>query len=194
MQIRRATAVIEDVFSEAGRGDGAPLRRVAVLTAIRNPMGGMFRDDLTPLMDFGAPLATRMAQMLLDHFDANAELIESYGKAVIVGPTGELEHGHALVTRPFGSAVRRALSASAWMCCNVKRGAIGSAIDVPLAYKNALAVRSHYDTMQVGMADAPLDNELVVVLAAASRGRLHARTGGLRKEEVTGCDVYVDKV
>jgi len=193
VDIRRAATVIEEVFEEAGLADGDPLRRVAVLFALRNPYVNAFHEKLDAIMDMGCQVAEDMVRRLLVHFDGRPECVEGYGKAVIVGRRGEIEHGHALVTRPFGSTVRRMLGATAWMCCNVKRGELGHSIDVPIAYKNALAVRSHYDTMPVAMADAPLENELLVVLAGTSRGRLHARTGGLRAAEVVGRDVYVDR-
>lgn len=192
--IRKTTTVIEEIFTEAGRADGRPLRRVGVMLAIRNPFAGKFRKDLRPIMEMGARLGMYMSRLLLKQFGEDAESVEGYGKGVIVGYRGEIEHGHALITRPFGASVRKALgNATAWMASNVKRGGIGCRIDVPLAYKNALAVRSHYDTMEIGMPDAPLDDELVVVLAGTNRGRLHARTGGLKKSEVVGRDIYVDK-
>ena len=63
-----------------------------------------------------------------------------------------------------------------------------------MAYKDAIYVRSHYDTVEALMPDGPLADEIVVILAAASRGRLHARIGGLEKSDVRGRrDVYVDK-
>ena len=59
---------------------------------------------------------------------------------------------------------------------------------MPLAYKDALYVRSHYDTMEVRIPDAPLPDEVVVIAVVANRGRLNTRLGGLRKEESKGVD------
>jgi hypothetical protein len=59
---------------------------------------------------------------------------------------------------------------------------------VPLAYKDALYVRSHYDAMEVRISDAPLPDEVVVVAVVANRSHLNARLGGLRKEEAVGGD------
>jgi hypothetical protein len=42
------------------------------------------------------------------------------------------------------------------------------------------------------MPDAPLPDEVVVILVGAGRGRLHARIGGLRKADVKGRDIYLD--
>ena len=83
----------------------------------------------------------------------------------------------------------------AWMTSAVKRGALGTSLDLPLASKQALYVRSHYDTVDVTMPDAPLPNEVVVVLGGTNRGRLHARIGGLTLDDVgnTGHDNYLDR-
>jgi hypothetical protein len=59
---------------------------------------------------------------------------------------------------------------------------------VPLAHKDALYVRSHYDTMTVAFSDAPGPREIVVIFAVATRGRLHARLGGLKAAEIKGQD------
>lgn len=69
-----------------------------------------------------------------------------------------------------------------------KRAAAGSTIDIPLCYHDAIWVRSHYDAVTVAVPDAPLPDEIVVGLAVTNRGRINARLGGLRKEEVKGED------
>ena len=64
-------------------------------------------------------------------------------------------------------------------------------MDVPLCYKDAIWVRSHYDAITVAVPDAPVPDEIVVGAAVANRGRLNARLGGMAKEEAsarTGCD------
>lgn len=186
--------LIDEVLSEAGHEDGDPVRRVAVMAAVRNPFAGEFIKDLQPLMDIGGEVGKMMSDRLLAQFGNDPASIESYGKAAIVDRSGEIEHGLSLITRPFARSVRSAFGdATAWMASNVKRGDIGARIDVPLAHKKAVFVRSHYDTIEAAMPDAPLDGEVVVILGAANRGRLHARIGGLQKEEVTNGDVYQDR-
>jgi hypothetical protein len=49
-------------------------------------------------------------------------------------------------------------------------------------------VRSHYDTMTLTFGDAPGPDEVVAIFAFATRGRLHARLGGLRAEDIEGRD------
>jgi hypothetical protein len=63
-------------------------------------------------------------------------------------------------------------------------GGPGVTIDVPLAFKHEVWVRSHYDTISVTLHDAPLPDEMVIIAAVANRGRLAARVGGKSREEV----------
>ena len=65
-----------------------------------------------------------------------------------------------------------------------KPAAAGAVIDVPLAFKDDVWVRSHYDAMEVRVPDAPHPDELVVIAAVTNRGRINARVGGLSAAEV----------
>ena len=85
---------------------------------------------------------------------------------------GEYEHGNAFLTSEFADPVRRALGgAKAWIPSTGKRGAPGSTIDVPLAHKDALFVRSHYDTVSVSFGDAPAPRESQIVNTPNSDGQ-----------------------
>jgi Amino acid synthesis len=195
--IRKTTVLIDEVRKEAGREDGKPLRRVIMMAAVNNPLIERFEPDLTMMMNFGAELGTLMAQRILKEFDGDPGQIQGYGKGAIVGTRGEIEHGYALITRPFARPIREAFgpNARAWMASAVKRGALGASLDLPIASKQALYVRSHYDTVDVTMPDGPLPDEVIVVLAGSNRGRLHARIGGLRLQDLgeTGHDQYLDR-
>jgi hypothetical protein len=69
-----------------------------------------------------------------------------------------------------------------------KMGGPGTAIDVPLGHKDAAFVRSHFDAIEVRVADAPRANEIVVAIAVTDSGRPLARVGGLQKHEIKGED------
>ena len=102
---------------------------------------------------------------------------------------GEYEHGNACLTTAFADPIRQAIGGGqAWIPSTGKIGGPGTAVDVPLAHKDALYVRSHYDTLTISAYDAPRADEILVVFAAASRGRLHARLGGLDEVDVKGDD------
>jgi amino acid synthesis protein len=197
MKIRKTTLLIDEVHLEGGQPDGTPLRRVVLMVAVTNPLAGRFEHNLNPLIKMGGELGSMMATRILEQFNNEPNTIEGYGKGAIVGLSGEIEHGYALITRPFARPIRSAFGrkATAWMTSAVKRAALDSSLDVPIASKQALYVRSHYDTIAVTMPDAPLPDEVVVVLAATSRGRLHARIGGLQLRDVESDtpDQYLDR-
>jgi hypothetical protein len=92
----------------------------------------------------------------------------------------------------FAQPIRDALGGGkSWVPSSGKRGPVNTVIDVPLAHKDALYVRSHYDTMTCLFPDAPNADEVLVIFAFASRGRLHARLGGLKASEIKGEDGLV---
>jgi hypothetical protein len=178
----------ESLANESGQlADGAPLRKLVLAAAIANPYAGRFSENLDLIVADSPALGEefgRRVQALL-----GSDRIESYGKAAIVGTGGEYEHGNAFLTSIFADPVRDAVGGgSAWIPSSGKRGTPGTSIDIPLAHKDALYVRSHYDTLTAQFADAPSADEVVVAFAFASRGRLHARLGGLRSTEITGED------
>ena len=178
----------EILANETGQpADGAPLRKLAVVCVLENPYAGRFSQELPLLVKDSPQLGRELGRRLVAL--SNNEKISSYGKACIVGVEGEYEHGNALLTTAFADPVRHALGGGkAWISSTGKRGGPGTTIDVPLAHKDALYVRSHYDTMTLTLHDAPMPREIAVIFCAATRGRLHARLGGLAAKDVQGKD------
>ena len=188
-RIRKWYSVVEETLTNesAQPADGPVLRKAAVAVALENPYAGRFSEDLSLLVEpsgkLGAEFGRRLVALL------GGSRAESVGKACIVGLEGEYEHGNALLTTAFADPVRDALGGGkAWISSTGKRGAPGTTIDVPLAHKDALYVRSHYDTMTLSFGDAPTPREIVVIFAVATRGRLHARLGGLKAADIKGQD------
>jgi hypothetical protein len=180
--IRKLVVVVDETRVVAGRPGKVPLRRVAAMAVVRNPLAGAgFVEDLSPLIDSSAELGTELGEEALAALRTE---VESYGKAAICGIAGEQEHANACLTSAFGDAVRKAVGGgAAWITSATKIGAPGTAIDVPLAYKDELWVRSHYDALEVRVPDAPLPDEILVIAAVANRGRIHARLGGMSVSE-----------
>lgn len=178
----------ETLVNETGKpADGDPVKKFVVACAVRNPYAGRFSEDLSELVDDSGALGAEFGRRLVSL--AGNQEIQSYGKACIVGVNGEYEHGNALLTTAFANPVREALGGGkAWIPSTGKRGGPGTTIDIPLAHKDALYVRSHYDTITASFADAPEPDEILVVMGAATRGRLHARLGGLKLEDIKGED------
>ena len=190
MHIRKLLTFRDEARSEAGRPAEIPLRKVAAVAIVKNPFAGRYQADLAVLIESSAAIGTEIAQAALDLLKPYAP--ESYGKGAIVGTDGEQEHGVALLTTVFGNVMRDAAGGGkAWISSMTKRGAPGTTIDVPLAHKDALYVRSHYDGVTLMLPDAPLPDEIAVICAYANRERINARVGGLTKGAIKGLDGLV---
>jgi hypothetical protein len=46
-------------------------------------------------------------------------------------------------------------------------------------------VRSHFNSVEIGIQDAPRPDEILFALVMADGGRIHSRLGGLTKEQVS---------
>jgi hypothetical protein len=138
-------------------------------------------DDLTPL-------GIEMARGLLKALGGDPSRIQGYGKGAIIGSAGEQEHG-ALWHVPGGYAMREILGEAKAIVPSAKKvGGPGARLDVPVTHINASYVRSHFDAMEVGIADAPRADELLLALVMTTGSRIHARVGGLKASEIKGQD------
>lgn len=190
--IRKWFLQIEDTLAgETGQAaDGAALRKIVIAAAIHNPYAGRYEPDLSAFIEPSPKLGEEFGRRIREA--AAGQKIESYGKACLVGIDGEYEHGNALLTNPAANPIRDALGGGkSWVPSTGKRGGPGTVIDVPLAHKDALYVRSHYDTVSAMFSDAPNRDELLIIWAFATRGRLNARLGGLKAGEIKGQDGLV---
>ncbi|HYF20260.1 MAG TPA: amino acid synthesis family protein [Ramlibacter sp.] len=190
--IRKWFLQVEDTLAnEPGLpADGEPVRKFVVAAALHNPFAGRYEQDLSAFIEPSPMLGQEFGRRIREA--AAGVPIQSYGKACLVGMDGEYEHGNALLTNPAANPVREALGGGkAWVPSTGKRGGPGTVIDIPLAHKDALYVRSHYDTVTAMFNDAPNRDELLVIWAFATRGRLHARLGGLKAADIKGQDGLV---
>src|SRR3546814_6509515 len=78
-----------------GREISPPTRRAAALAVIANPFADRFQDDLEILMQIGEELGRLLGDKAVAALDVDPSVIESYGKAAIVGEGGELEHARS---------------------------------------------------------------------------------------------------
>lgn len=174
----------------SGETPAVPLRKVAVAAVVENPCAGKYVKDLSPMIAASEELGREMGKWLMDLIGPYE--IQSYGKAGIVGLAGEQEHANALLTTKFADPLRAAIGGGkAWISSFSKRAAPGISLDIPLACKDALYVRSHYDGMTIMLPDAPLPNEIAVIFCVSNRGRIDARVGGLTFEDKKGQDGLV---
>jgi hypothetical protein len=184
MQIRKLVTVLEETRQEMGQSIDPPTRKAAAIAVIANPCAGRYVDDLTELMDIGAELGGMLGRKCLDAMGIGPEKAESYAKACVVGLAGELEHAAAIMHPKMGKPFRDALGRGLALIPSVKkRGSAGCTVDVPLNHKDAAFIRSHFDGMTVSVEDAPMPDELMVVLVVTDSGRPLPRVGGLTKDE-----------
>jgi hypothetical protein len=178
----------ETLALETGRlGDGEPVVKLVLAAAVHNPHAGEFVDNFNEVIQQSGWLGREFGKRFQASLVGTA--VQSYGKAALVGTNGEYEHGNALLTTEFANPIREALGGGkAWIPSTGKRAGPGATIDIPLAHKDALYVRSHYDTISVSFTDAPAPDEVVIAVAVATRGRLHARLGGIKADEIVGKD------
>jgi hypothetical protein len=188
VQIRKFVMAVEEIFHEGGPPAAIPYRRAAVLAVIANPFAGRHVAEIAGFMDDLKPLGLAMAKRLLAALGGDPRSVEGYGKGAIVGAGGEIEHG-ALWHVPGGYAMREILGGAKAIVPSAKKvGGLGARLDVPITHVNASYVRSHFDAIEVGIADAPRAGEMLLALAMTTGARVHARVGGLAAKDVKGED------
>lgn len=188
-KIRKIVTVVEETVTEMGRPVTPPTRRAAAVAVIENPFAGRYVEDLTELFEIGEELGALLAEKAVAALGIEGPAAESYGKAAAVGENGELEHAAAILHPKLGPPVRKVLGKGAALIpSSKKRGGPGVALDIPLGHKDAAYVRSHFDGMEVRIADAPRAGEIVVAVAVTDSGRPLPRVGGLKTSEIKGED------
>ena len=117
-----------------------------------------------------------------------ADKVEAYGKGIVVGEDGELEHG-AVWHEAGGWAAREALGDPKAIVPAAKTiGGPGTRLMVPLGHIHAAYVRSHFGTAEMTVWDAPRRDEIAFALVMATGGRPHARIGGLAASDISAHD------
>lgn len=187
--IRKLVTICDEVRSEMGQQVAPPVLRAAAVAVIANPFAGRFQADLTPLIDIGEELGDLLGRRAIQALGVDGSQVEGYGKAAAVGENGELEHTAAILHPKLGAPLRKLLGkAPALIPSSAKHGSLGVVLDVPLGHKAAAYVRSHFDSMEVRIPDAPRADEIVVAIALTTAGRPLPRIGGLTKDEIKGED------
>lgn len=94
------------------------------------------------------------------------------------------EHGSGLIhTLKFGDHFRKAANATTLLPAVEKRGPAGVLFDIPLKHITDATIRSHHQTVEVRIADAPHADEIVIALAAAAQSRPQQRLAPLTTEQ-----------
>ncbi|VTU15620.1 hypothetical protein H6CHR_00291 [Variovorax sp. PBL-H6] len=187
--IRKLVVQIDETRKEMGKTIEPPARRAVAIAVIENPYAGRYSESLDELIAIGEELGALLGQKAVKALGIEPGQAQSYGKAAIVGESGELEHAAAILHPKLGAPLRVAVEKGAALVPSAKkRGTLGTAIDVPLGHKDAAFVRSHFDAVEARVSDAPRANEIVVAVAVTDSGRPLPRIGGLQVSEIKGED------
>ena len=175
-EVRGWYSSVQEIRHDGGE-PGDSLVKVATGVIIRNPFAGKFSADLSVLTKPSAAIGHALGQRAVDLLGGKP--VESYGKGGIAGTAGEQEHVVACITTVFGDPLREQVGGGkAWISSASKVAAAGTAIDIPLAHKDELYIRSHYDAVTFAVPDGPRPNEILICVAVASGPRVHQRVGG----------------
>jgi hypothetical protein len=178
MKIRKTVYSVETIHSEAGHEVASPIRRAYAVVVIENPFAGRYVEDLSPLFDAGEQIGQMVIPKLVALLEAP---VTGYGKAAIIGADGDLEHGSAVIHPKLGKPVRAGVGGGqSVMPSNIKIGAPGTVIDVPLGHKDDPWSFPEMDSISVMVGDAPRPRELAVVVAVSAGTRPNARSGKSR--------------
>ena len=176
-EVRGWHGATQEVLHDGGSAM-APLIKAAAGVIIKNPFAGKFVDDLSALTAPSAAIGYALGERAVALIGGRP--VESYGKGGIAGVAGEQEHVVACVTTTFGDPLREAIGGgAAWISSASKVASAGTAIDIPLAHKDELYIRSHYDAFTFVVPDGPRPDEILICVAVATGGRVHQRVGGM---------------
>jgi hypothetical protein len=177
--IRKVVVYRETVLTEGGARAARRVERATAAAVIPNPwLGTSPATDLSAEVVSIAPvLASVLTDRLIEAL-GGVDRIEAFGKAAVVGTAGEIEHGAALIHTPyFGNLMRDFLDGESIICFADARADAGETLVVPMWHKTSAATRTHYQTVTARVSDAPGPGEIVVIAAASTGPRPHARIG-----------------
>lgn len=177
-EIRKIVTLVEETRIEIGEVVDPPSRQCAAVAVIKNPYAGRFSHDLPELEAAGAELGDLLGRCAMNALGISAAEVHSFGKAAIIGENGEKEHGAACMHPTMGKPLRDIVGPAPSIIPSAKKvGGPGTAIDCPLHHKEDVWTFSHFDAMEVALADAPRADEIVVIIALTDSGRPLHRVG-----------------
>lgn len=177
VDLRRVLTLTQVTHAEGGRRVADPTRMFAAMAVIGNPWFGRgFVEDLKPEIRHHCPM---LGQLLTEELlRLSGGTVEGVGKASVVGMGGEVEHAQALThSLWFGNQLREAIDAKTYLVFSNTRGAAGCPITIPMMDKDDGGRRSHYQTLQTTIPDAPAEDEIIVALGGSLGGHPHHRIG-----------------
>jgi hypothetical protein len=181
---RHITVISQDVFSEGGRKLAVPCKRVAACGVLHNPHDSQSAiDDFTKLVDLSVEAGKVLTERALEALGSLKP--RGYGKAVVVGTAGDLEHGASMIHVRMGLAMRQGAGGGpALIPGNAKVGGPGTQVDVLFGGLEDAWDYDAMDTMTVSVTDAPRQNEILLIVGFLGGTRPNARIKGASSVQV----------
>jgi hypothetical protein len=186
-EVRKFVVCIESVLHDGGPRADPPIRKGVCAAVLANPFAGRYESNLVPWMEALRPLAVDLTGRLLEALHVGPEAIQAFGKGALVGVDGEHEHAAAWHA-PGGYGLKSVLKARGFVTAGQSMGSVGARLHIPLVYVNSPWVRSHFDAIDLAIADAPRPREIIFALAMSTGSRVHARLGGLTAQQAEAGD------
>lgn len=184
MKFRHLTVISQEVFSEGGRETATPCKRVAACGVLHNPQSGKPPiDDFTDLVDLSVEAGKVLTARALKALGSTRP--RGYGKAVIVGTNGDLEHGASMIHVRIGLSMREGAGGGpALIPGNGKVGGPGAPIDLVFGGIEDAWDYDAMDSMTISVADAPHADEILLIVGFLGGARPNARIKGASPAQV----------
>jgi hypothetical protein len=181
---RQVTVISQDIYTEGGRALTTPCKRVAACGVLHNPHAGKAPiDDFTGLVELSVEAGKVLTARALETLEPLKP--RGYGKAVVVGTAGDLEHGASMIHVRIGLAMRQGAGGGpALIPGNAKVGGPGTQIDVMFGGLEDAWDYDAMDTMTVSVGDAPRHDEMLLIVAFLGGTRPNARIKGASAAQV----------
>ena len=166
LQIRKFAKFVDKTFIEGGKKAKQPVLLVSVAAVIKNPWAGKgFVEDLKPeILSYAPKIGDLLVPELIKEVGSGDKVL-AYGKAAVVGLSGEIEHASAFIhTLRFGNKFRDAVGGTSYLSFTNTRGPAGCKISIPMMHKTDAGLRPYYLTHEFNIPDAPFEDALVVAI------------------------------
>jgi len=183
MNIRNFHVIEQEIHCEGDRPLNAPVTRVAACATLKNPFAGKPGvDDHSELVDLSVEVGDILTARALQRF--NGATPRAYGKAIVVGTQGDLEHGAAMIHVRIGLSMRRGVSRGyALIPGNAKVGPSDTQVDLIFGGIDDGWDYDAMDTMPIVIPGSPRPDEVLLIVGFAGV-RPNARIAGASQDQV----------
>lgn len=183
MEIRDITIIEQEIHHEGGWRLDSPVTRVAACATLKNPLAGKVGvKDFSEVVDLSVQAGDILTERALQRLDGAS--LRAYGKAIVVGTGGDLEHGAAMIHVRIGLSMRRGIKrGKALIPGNAKVGTTGTQVDLIFGGINDGWDYDAMDTMPIALPGSPRPDEVLLIIGFGGT-RPNARIAGASEDQV----------